>query len=218
MPLRSALLRGRFAATHGGHRRCLSGDSGGPTRQGTVPGALERSASHIDPGSRSGLSDISMALDESGMRRWVLTLELELMDLDANGRVTETVLPLSQILDDLDLPASISFLRKVRATQIQKIICEGRTIFLTLGDLRAIISADRVLLFGTRRPMVKDQAMDLSSALSVNKPVPNNQDQHEDYSINDNGLPYEMRCDFSLFFTVFHCVLLYFSFIFTVFH
>jgi hypothetical protein len=171
-----------------------SSSGASPTRSGTVVEGtpihlVGRSASLIDPGSRSGLSDIAMhPVGEQGtLGRWDLSHQLQLFDFGPDGAYAERMLPLSTILQDLGLTASTSFLRKVRATQIQKVTCEGNTIFITLGDLRAFIAADRVLLFGTQRPLVREHARELEHALSETAAL------SDGPAAAASGLPYEMR-------------------------
>ena len=173
-------------------------------QSGTVPGTnvgaskqlaypLGRSPSLVDPTSRSGLSDIGMH-DGTTARGWDLSHQLSLFLFAADGTFVERTMPLSDILADLDLAPSTSFLRKVRSTQIQKITCEGKTIFVTLGDFRAFIGAEQLYLFGTHRPLIREQAGELEWALSSNK---NRQSGGHATQQTESGhvieLPYEMR-------------------------
>lgn len=142
---------------------------------------------------RSGLSDIGMH-DGSGGRGWDLSHKLSLFHFRPNGAFEERTMPLADILQDLQLAASTSFLRKIRSTQIQKIICEGRTIFVTLGDFRAFIGADQVFLFGTQRPLMRDHASDLEWALRAKETRWTTKEIDEPETGGPtNDLPYEMR-------------------------
>jgi hypothetical protein len=129
----------------------------------SVHHTLRRSPSLVNPSKRSGLSDIGM---HNGARGWDLSHELTLFHFGEDGEFEERTMPLSKILHRLGLAPSTSFLRKIRSTQIQKVICEGSTIFVTLGDFRAFIGAEQIFLFGTHRPVIKDQANELKWALS----------------------------------------------------
>ena len=158
------------------------------TRTSALP--LSRSPSLSKPSRRSGLSDIQM---HDGARGWDLSHELALFHFREDGEFDERTLPMSEILHTLGLTPSTSFLRKVRSTQIQKVICEGSTIFLTLGDFRAFIAAEQVFLFGTHRTLIKDQANVLKWALSLGDTKwTGGADAAETHS-RATALPYEMR-------------------------
>ena len=183
-PLRFAALRVCPARAPGGaggggaSRRRLAAASRrlGPELLGRRSGAAQQrrgltdaADAHVAQLAGSGLSEIGRGRGEGG-QPWDLSHELELFDFAEDGTCTERVMALADILSQLDLVASTSFLRKVRATQIPKVICERRCIFVTLGDVRALIAHDRALLFGVQRPHVRKHALELSSALSVSCP------------------------------------------------
>ena len=147
-------------------RELLLGRSAAAQQRRHLADAADAHVAQLDG---SGLSEIGRGRGEGG-QPWDLSHELELFDFAEDGTCTEHVMALADILSELDLVASTSFLRKVRATQIPKVICERRCIFVTLGDVRALIAHDRALLFGVQRPHVRKHALELSSALSVSCP------------------------------------------------
>jgi hypothetical protein len=153
---------------------------------------LVRSPSLVNTGRRSGLSDIGMH-DGTTARGWDLSHQLSLFHFGADGTFAERTMPLSEILSSLDLTPSTSFLRKVRSTQIQKVICEGSTIFVTLGDhFRAFVGAEQMFLFGTHRGIIREHASELEWALASG-PRGTTSVGGGDVAGHANRLPYEMR-------------------------
>ena len=198
-PALAALCRRNSAAGRCNLNRCFSSETKSSIGQdaggvGQSAHNLTRSSSALHPSSRSGLSDISMHDASNGRDRgWDLSHQLNLFHFGADGSFAQRTMSLSTILHKLDIAPSTSFLRKVRSTQIQKLVCEGTTIFVTLGDVRAFISAEQVFLFGTERVLIKEQANELEWALGSN----HTKRIRDEYADESRGrateLPYEMR-------------------------
>jgi hypothetical protein len=77
-------------------------------------------------------------------------------ELDRAGKLTMQHNHVEAVLADVGIPSRLSVLRIIRATQIQKIFVLNQTIVITLGSVRALVTADRCLLFSPNRPAGTD--------------------------------------------------------------